>query len=121
MWHLNFRPPGARGTVSTFKLHDEDELPENKKVDNGSKNAPSKSALKNKKRREKKKDGDPEPVATAPAYAPTPASQNTAIVDPETAKKVRKLNDKLAQANFLFFSKALKKNRDCNWLFGFHI
>ena len=89
-------------------------MPENKKVDNGSKNAPSKSALKNKKRREKKKDGDPEPVATAPAYAPTPVSQNAAIVDPETAKKVRKLNDKLAQANFLFFSKALKKNRDCN-------
>merc|ERR1711881_740081 len=42
-----YRPPGARGAQSTFKLHDDDEAPENvKKV------APenlSKSALKNKK------------------------------------------------------------------------
>merc|ERR1711862_188923 len=45
-----YRPPGARGTQSTFKLHDDEEAPQNLK-----KTEPevlSKSALKNKKRKE---------------------------------------------------------------------
>merc|ERR1711981_199218 len=46
-----YRPPGARGAQSSFKLHDDDEAPENLK-----KAAPenmSKSALKNKKVKDK--------------------------------------------------------------------
>ena len=96
-----FRPPGARGTTSKFKLHDEDELPQNKKPEtgNGTNNVPpSKSALKNKKRREKKKDGEPEEVAYVPATQNAASSNATAaVVDPEVAKKLRKLNDKLSQ------------------------
>ena len=108
------RPPGARGTVSKFKLHDEDELPENKKADatGGAENT-SKSAMKNKKRREKKKDGEGEVPAYVPpapvAAARTPAAaggQANNGVDPELAKKLRKLNDKLVQISKL---KAMQK------------
>jgi hypothetical protein len=57
---MNFSsPPGARGIVSTFKLHNEDELPENKKKQLGNENL-SKAAMKNKKRKEKKKETENE-------------------------------------------------------------
>ena len=102
---LCFRPPGARGIVSNFKLHDEDELPQNKKPETGGSAPQSKAALKNKKRRDKKKDDTD--VAAPTAYAPpstaaplstsTSKPSNVASVDPETAKKVRKVNDKLSQ------------------------
>merc|ERR1712241_1526039 len=46
-----YRPPGARGTASTFKLHDDDQLPQNEKNKENTENM-SKSALKNKKRKE---------------------------------------------------------------------
>jgi translation initiation factor 2A len=103
---LTPRPPGARGIVSSFKLHDEDELPENKKSDAG--NPPSKAALKNKKRRDKKKDSEAEASYVPAASGQTAAKSASAdpVSDPETAKKVRKLKDKLAQISKL---KALQK------------
>merc|ERR1719242_202345 len=54
-----YRPPGARGTQSTFKLHDDEEAPQNLK-----KNEPevlSKSALKNKKRKKAAKAAQSSP------------------------------------------------------------
>ena len=49
-----YRPPGARGAQSSFKLHDDDEAPEN--VKKGAPENLSKSALKNKKRKEAAKN-----------------------------------------------------------------
>ena len=78
-------------------------MPQNKKVENAAaSNNPSKSALKNKKRREKKKEEDGEIEA---AYIPptpvtaTPSSggQAAKVIDPETAKKLKKLNERLTQ------------------------
>merc|ERR1711974_500063 len=72
-----YRPPGARGTQSTFKLHDDEEAPQNLK-----KNEPevlSKSALKNKKRKEAAK------------------AAKGILADPQREKKARKVMDKLAK------------------------
>jgi translation initiation factor 2A len=100
------RPPGARGIVSNFKLHDEDELPQNKKADAGASNPASKSALKNKKRREKKKEDGQEAAPAYVASASQTGATNDGNVDPETVKKLRKVNDKLSQIAKL---KALQK------------
>merc|ERR1711872_402420 len=102
-----YRPPGARGAQSTFKLHDDDEAPENvKKV------APenlSKSALKNKKRKEAAKN-----------KAKTTEKNNYQgaagiLADPEKEKKIRKVNDKLAKIEKLKAQlaegKSLEKNQ----------
>ena len=81
-------------------------MPQNKKPETGGSAPQSKAALKNKKRRDKKKDDTD--IAAPTAYAPpstaaplststSKPSNNVASVDPETAKKVRKVNDKLSQ------------------------
>merc|ERR1711862_636391 len=108
-----YRPPGARGAQSTFKLHDDDEAPENvKKV------APenlSKSALKNKKRKEAaknkakttEKDKSDALLAAASMNNQKNNYQGAAgiLADPEKEKKIRKVNDKLAEG------KSLEKNQ----------
>jgi len=103
-------PPGARGKVgktgvykANNKLHDEDELPENLKGKNDTENL-SKSAAKNKKRREaakKKKDEEENNPANPGDKTSSPAPDNTTTGDPEKDKKIRKINDKLAQISKL--------------------
>ena len=101
-----YRPPGARGTQSTFKLHDDDEAPQNKQ---GAKPADSneslsKSQLKNKKRREAakmkaKEDHGKENSATQDQAFVENNSYVGAkgiLSDPEIEKKIRKLKDKIA-------------------------
>jgi len=103
-------PPGARGKVgktgvykANNKLHDEDELPENLKGKNDTENL-SKSAAKNKKRREaakKKKDEEENNPANPGDKTSSPAPDNATTGDPEKDKKIRKINDKLAQISKL--------------------
>jgi len=118
-----YRPPGARGAQSTFKLHDDDEAPENvKKV------APenlSKSALKNKKRKEAaknkakttEKDKSDALLAAASMNNQKNNYQGAAgiLADPEKEKKIRKVNDKLAKIEKLKAQlaegKSLEKNQ----------
>merc|ERR1712098_821813 len=101
------------GAHSTFKLHDDDEAPENvKKV------APenlSKSALKNKKRKEAaknkakttEKDKSDALLAAASMNNQKNNYQGAAgiLADPEKEKKIRKVNAKLAEG------KSLEKNQ----------
>jgi len=133
-----YRPPGARGTPSSFKLHDdEDEDCNNKpsgpagqqgnnkdKEDNL-----SKSALKNKKRREAaKKKREEEEAATAMGQqfdTNNHNQQNSSnneyrgaaglLFDPELEKKKKKINDKLMSINKLkdlqAEGKTLEKNQ----------
>ena len=85
------------------KLHDEDELPENLKGKNDTENL-SKSAAKNKKRREaakKKKDEEENNPANPGDKTSSPAPDNATTGDPEKDKKIRKINDKLAQISKL--------------------
>merc|ERR1712142_1132581 len=110
-----YRPPGARGAQSTFKLHDDDEAPENvKKV------APenlSKSALKNKKRKEAAKNKSDALLAAASMNNQKNNYQGAAgiLADPEKEKKIRKVNDKLAKIEKLKAQlaegKSLEKNQ----------
>merc|ERR1711874_599605 len=120
-----YRPPGARGAQSSFKLHDDDEAPENVK-----KAAPenmSKSALKNKKRKEAaknkaktEKDKDDALAAAASMNQSNNQKNNyqgTAgiLADPDKEKKIRKVNDKLAKIEKLKVQlaegKTLEKNQ----------
>merc|ERR1712218_2634 len=98
-----YRPPGARGTQSTFKLHDDEEAPQNKKQSAAPENL-SKSALKNKKRREAAKNKTK--VETETNGAGTETLQNNPetnnyqgakgiLSDPDKEKKIRKLNEKI--------------------------
>merc|ERR1712055_1246812 len=110
-----YRPPGARGTQSTFKLHDDEEAPQNLK-----KNEPevlSKSALKNKKRKEAAKaaklaeaaipvqrraDDQADALAEAASHAKeikdaTYQGARGILADPQREKKARKVMDKLAK------------------------
>jgi len=110
-----YRPPGARGTQSTFKLHDDEEAPQNLK-----KNEPevlSKSALKNKKRKEAAKaaklaeaaipvqrraDDQADALAAAANHAKeikeaTYQGARGILADPQREKKARKVMDKLAK------------------------
>lgn len=109
-----YRPPAARGKpASTFKLHDDDEPPQSDKKAGDQENV-SKSAAKNKKRREaarKKKEEGPiketndtesstniksQSNANTTNTTTSANSDNSRITaDPETDKKLRKLNDKL--------------------------
>merc|ERR1711913_125747 len=100
-----YRPPGARGTQSTFKLHDDEEAPQNKKQSAAPENL-SKSALKNKKRREAAKNKTKVETETNGAAAVTETAQNNQETnnyqgakgipsDPEKEKKIRKLNEKI--------------------------
>jgi len=110
-----YRPPGARGTPSTFKLHDDDDhTTTNTSAAAGSgpkkEEALSKTALKNKKKREaakKRKDeeeeaggGGPDAGEQAPAAGGGGGSngyQGAAglLFDAEKEKKIRKIMDKI--------------------------
>jgi len=122
-----YRPPGARGTVSTFKLHDDEEAPQNlKKPGDGDKpEVLSKSAAKNKKRKEaakaakaaessqaaipiqKRSDNQIDALSAAANHAqankPVKEVDNSyqgakgLLFDPQKEKKIRKLTDKLAK------------------------
>jgi len=121
-----YRPPGARGAQSSFKLHDDDEAPENVKKGSAPENM-SKSALKNKKRKEAAKnkaklEKDKDDALTA---ASTIINQNNQknnyqgaaglLADPDKEKKIRKLNDKLSKIQKLKAQlaegKTLEKNQ----------
>merc|ERR1712172_24352 len=102
-----YRPPGARGTQSTFKLHDDDEAPQSKQGNKPmeSNENLSKSQLKNKKRREAaknkaKEEQGKENNSGAPAQAFVESNSYVGakgiLSDPEIEKKIRKLKDKIA-------------------------
>jgi len=121
-----YRPPGARGAKSTFKLHDDDEDAENIKKNNAPENM-SKSALKNKKRKEAAKnktttEKDKEDALSAAATMNQNNNQKNnyqgaagLLADPDKEKKIRKVNDKLAKIDKLKAQlaegKALEKNQ----------
>eukprot|EP00092_Neocalanus_flemingeri_P017385 GFUD01018805.1.p1 GENE.GFUD01018805.1~~GFUD01018805.1.p1 ORF type:complete len:598 (+),score=151.66 GFUD01018805.1:66-1859(+) len=129
-----YRPPGARGTQSTFKLHDDEEAPQNTKKNDAPENM-SKSALKNKKRKEaaerEKKEAAKSKTKTekdkedALAAAATMNHNNKKsntymgaaglLHDPDKEKKIRKLTDKLASIQKLkdqiAEGKTLEKNQ----------
>ncbi len=116
-----YRPPGARGAPSTFKLHDDDE--DDKKTTGGSssvtgggggpkKEEPlSKTALKNKKKREaakKRKEEDEEVVGGGDPDAGGHQGHHVVgggnngyqgaaglLFDAEKEKKIRKIMDKI--------------------------
>merc|ERR1712128_388253 len=93
---------------STFKLHDDEEAPQNMKKDVAPENL-SKSALKNKKRKEaaKNKTKTEKDREDALAAAATMNHKNNQknnyqgaaglLADPDKEKKIRKVNDKLAK------------------------
>jgi len=117
-----YRPPGARGTASTFKLHDNDELPQNL-VKKDPENM-SKAAIKNMKRKEAaKKKREEEAAAAAQGgkagseskVIPAPAAP-ASTGDPEKDKKLRKLNDKLASIQKLKQDQAAGKKLEANQL-----
>jgi hypothetical protein len=117
-----YRPPGARGAPSTFKLHDDDD--DEKKTTGGSysvnasggggpkKEEPlSKTALKNKKKREaakKRKEEDEEAVGGGDPDAGGHQGHHAVgggnngyqgaaglLFDAEKEKKIRKIMDKI--------------------------
>jgi len=130
-----YRPPGARGTPSTFKLHDDDDhTTTNTSAAAGSgpkkEEALSKTALKNKKKREaakKRKDeeeeaggGGPDAGEQAPAAGGGGGSngyQGAAglLFDAEKEKKIRKIMDKIKAIEQLKImqteGKSLEKNQ----------
>jgi len=121
-----YRPPGARGTQSTFKLHDDEEAPQNLKQNAAPENL-SKSALKNKKRKEAAKnkaktEKDKEDALAAAASMNNSNNQKNnyqgaagLLADPDKEKKIRKINDKLASIqklkDQLAEGKTLEKNQ----------
>jgi len=127
-----YRPPGARGAPSSFRLHDPEE-DDNKPVQPASANAKekeeplSKSALKNKKRREAaKKKKEEEEASTANQNQNSNGQQQNPsqneyrgaaglLFDPELEKKKKKINDKLMSINKLKAlqdaGKTLEKNQ----------
>merc|ERR1712083_894339 len=110
-----YRPPGARGTASTFKLHDNDILPQNA-VKKDPENM-SKAAIKNMKRKEaakKKKEEEAAAEAQSGKAAALAASASTG--DPDKDKKLRKLNDKLASIQKLKQDQAEGKQLEANQL-----
>lgn len=121
-----YRPPGARGTQSTFKLHDDEEAPQTMKNNAAPENM-SKSALKNKKRKEASKnktktEKDKEDALAAAAAMNYNNNQKNnyqgaagLLADPDKEKKIRKVNDKLASIEKLKTQiaegKVLEKNQ----------
>ena len=82
------------------KLHDEDELPENLKGKTEAENL-SKSAAKNKKRREAAKKKKDEETGLSDNRNSANRDSPMTTGDPEKDKKIRKINDKLAQIDKL--------------------
>jgi translation initiation factor 2A len=127
-----YRPPGARGTASTFKLHDDEQLPQNminlidqKNKGNTGNVELSKSALKNKKRKEaaKKKRDEEEAAATShnveggnPDKITTNLAANNGTGDQEKDKKIRKIKDKLSSIQKLKQDQAQGKKLEANQL-----
>jgi len=120
-----YRPPGARGTASTFKLHDNDILPQNA-VKKDPENM-SKAAIKNMKRKEAAKKKKEEEAAAeaqsgkAAALAAAAAQSGKVAAsastgDPDKDKKLRKLNDKLASIQKLKQDQAEGKQLEANQL-----
>ena len=97
-----YRPPGARGAPSTFKLHDDDEQTTTSRSSSTTTTGPtakkeenlSKTALKNKKKRE---------AANGNGY------QGAAglLFDAEKEKKIRKIMDKIKAIDQLKLIQAL--------------
>ncbi|XP_074658465.1 eukaryotic translation initiation factor 2A-like [Tubulanus polymorphus] len=87
-----YRPPGARGTPSTLKLH-ENEPPSNSKQNENL----SKAALKNKKKREARKAKQEQelPVQTSHTPASSSTSDTLTTGDAEKDKKIRNLKKKI--------------------------
>merc|ERR1712226_503918 len=134
-----YRPPGARGTVSTFKLHDDEEAPQNLKKKDAEPEVLSKSAAKNKKRKEaakaaklaetaipvqKRSNDQTDALAAAANHAQASKvvkevensyqGAKGLLFDPQREKKVRKLTDKLAKIKKLkeeLGGKELEKNQ----------
>jgi len=112
-----YRPPGARGTQSTFKLHDDEEAPQNLKK--AEPEVLSKAAIKNKKRKEaakaaklaetsipvQKRSGDQASALNAAAAHAQHIKESSAtyqgakglLADPMKEKKVKKLTEKLGK------------------------
>jgi len=130
-----YRPPGARGTPSTFKLHDDEDAVgkvvdgQNRKKDGTQPENLSKTAQKNKKRREAaKKKRDEEEAAGivsnggAANNANHPPADNSykgaagLLFDPEKEKKMKKLRDKLASIETLKAQQAEGKTLEKNQL-----
>ncbi|CAH1133754.1 unnamed protein product [Ceutorhynchus assimilis] len=107
-----YRPPSARNRPTVnFKLHDDDE--EAHRV--GSNNAPSKAALKNKKKREAKKLNQNE--AGEGKTAPVVSSVQVALTgDPETDKKLKNIKKKLDAIEKLKQEQASGKTLEANQL-----
>jgi len=118
-----YRPPGARGTLSTFKLHDDEDVPPKKEEKEENL---SKSALKNKKRREAaRKKKDEEEALGKQNSAQTNSQTNKGneyrgaaglLFDPEVEKKKKKINDKLTSIKALKDLQAQGKQLEKNQL-----
>ena len=104
-----YRPPGARGKQSTFKLHDDEEAPQNKNSDNTNNTNLSRSQIRNRKRKEAKNKAknENETETSNGTNNSTEAPQHFVednnyqgakgiLTDPEKEKKMRKLKDKIA-------------------------
>jgi len=132
-----YRPPGARGTQSTFKLHDDEEAPQNLKKEDGSKpEALSKAAAKNKKRKEaaqakklaetaipfqKRSDDQSDALSAAANHAKEIKESSNSyqgakglLFDPQKEKKVKKLTEKIAKIQKLKEDKAGGKELEKN-------
>ena len=123
-----YRPPGARGAPSTFKLHDDDEQTTTSRSSSTTTTGPtakkeenlSKTALKNKKKREAaKKRKDEEEVEGGESTAAHPEAGTLAangngyqgaaglLFDAEKEKKIRKIMDKIKAIDQLKLIQAL--------------
>ena len=120
-----YRPPGARGTQSTFKLHDDDEAPQSKQGNKPmeSNENLSKSQLKNKKRREaakikakeeQGKENNSGVVAQAFVESNSYVGAKGILSDPEIEKKIRKLKDKIASIDKIKQAQAEGKQLEKN-------
>ncbi|XP_054721093.1 eukaryotic translation initiation factor 2A-like [Uloborus diversus] len=117
-----YRPPGALGKPSTFKLH-EDESPASKT--DSSNAAISKNKKKNMARKAKKNENNAEipkavedlkpPVSEAPAKNDV-SSKTELTGDPEKDKKIRSLLKKLDQIEKLKKDQAAGKKLELNQL-----
>jgi len=117
-----YRPPGARGALSTFKLHDdEDSGPKKEEKEENL----SKTALKNKKRREaaKKKREEEDTSGKQDALNAATQFRNNEyrgaaglLFDPEVEKKKKKINDKLNSIKSLKEMQAQGKQLEKNQL-----
>lgn len=120
-----YRPPGAKGTLSTFKLHTEEAPKPTQQAEEKTENL-SKTAQKNKKRRDaarkKREEDEAAGIYEESNGAAPPAASNNSykgaaglLFDPEKEKKIKKIKDKLSSIDALKAQqnqgKALEKNQ----------